>query len=187
MNIVIVSGSKRKGNSEYIADALVDCLKGLEECINVTCLKLSEIEMDFCTGCLLCDETARCCIDDEMTNLVDVIANADGMILISPARWSLISGEMKTFLDRLNPLAVSMKLAGKKCITITIGQSDESEGDSIIAASNSFRAFADNAEMIVYRQIEIFSCLIANDISSRHDEIERCKKASIDLVGYITE
>lgn len=187
MKIIIVSGSKRKGNCEFIANSLTNYLAEAHESLEVVCLKLSEIAISYCTGCLLCDETGKCCIEDEMTNLVDMIAEADGVIFISPARWSLISGEMKTFLDRLNPLAVSMKLSGKKCITITVGQSKEDEGESVVAASNSFKAFTDNAEMIICKQLEIYSCLMENDISDRIDEIERCQIASDELINCIKE
>lgn len=187
MKIIIVSGSKRKGNCEYIANSLTDYLKENHESIDVICLKLSEILINYCTGCLLCDETAKCYIEDDMTDLVDTIAEADGIIFLSPARWSLISGEMKTFLDRLNPLAVSMKLSGKKCITITVGQSDKDEGDSVVAASNSFKAFTDNAEMLICKQLEIYSCLAENDISGKMHEIERCQIACDELIDSINE
>ena len=187
MNIIIVSGSKRKGNCEYIANSLTNYLKETYKSIDVVCLKLSEIAINYCTGCLLCDETAKCYIEDDMTNLVDSIAEADGIIFLSPARWSLISGEMKTFLDRLNPLAVSMKLSGKKCITITVGQSNEDEGDSVIAASNSFKAFTDNAEMLICKQLEIYSCLVDNDIYSKTHEIERCQIACDELIESLNE
>lgn len=185
MKLVIVSGSKRKGNSEYIASVIYEYLKDLGYETNTTVVKLSEININYCTGCLACDETEKCNIEDDMTNLVDIIAEADGVVFISPVRWSLISGEMKTFLDRLNPLAVSMKLSGKKCLTIVIGQSEEKEGESVIAASASFKAFADNAEMIIYKQLEVYSCLSESSISEKPESIDECIKESELFIKWI--
>lgn len=187
MKLLIVSGSKRKGNSEFVANVLTQYLKDLNKSIIVNTVKLSELNINFCTGCLECDETKRCCIEDDITNIVDTVADSDGIVFISPVRWSLISGEMKTFLDRLNPLAMSMSMAGKKCITIVIGQSEANEGDSVIAASASFKAFADNAEMIVCKQIEIFSCLNADDICNNVSDIDKCKEACDVLIDGICE
>lgn len=185
MKVLIVSGSKRNGNSEFLSNVLYEHICGLSVPVDLSCIKLSELKLNYCTGCLECDETEKCCINDEMTDLVDLVAEVDGFVFISPVRWSLISGEMKTFLDRLNPLAVSMKLSGKKCITIVIGQSEQSEGDSVLEASKSFKAFADNAEIIICKQIEVFSCLEGKDIAQFRDSIELCKKACEELIANI--
>lgn len=185
MKLLVVSGSKRKGNSEYVADMLTQYLKSSGESITVSTVKLSELSINYCTGCLECDETARCCIDDDITDIVDVVAESDGLVFISPVRWSLISGEMKAFLDRLNPLAMSMGMSGKKCITIVIGQSEAADGDSVKAASASFKAFADNAEIVVCKQVEVFSCLNVGDICNNTCGIEECKRACDDLADSI--
>lgn len=184
MKIVMVSGSKRKGNSEFIANKIQEDLLQ-NDMIELTTIKLSEVNIEFCNGCLYCDETHHCNLDDDMTRYVDDIANADGLIFISPVRWSLMSGEMKVFLDRLNPLAVPMLLSGKKCVTIVVGQSEEEEGDSVKAASYAFKLFADNAEIELCEQVEIFSCLAIDDIKEKSIAIEKSISACRNLIDML--
>lgn len=170
MNILIVIGSMRKGNSFTVATEINNALKAhcKNNNIKVTLdiLNLAKQKMKFCTGCLECDKTGACVIRDDISKLISKIANYDAFIFISPVRWSLVSGELKTFLDRLNPYATSHKLARKKCITVVIGQSEDGkeEAISVHQASDSLRYFCENAEMELVEQVRIFGCLNAGDI-----------------------
>ena len=109
MKVMAVIGSIRRGNTMKMIQAACSVFASNE----VQVIDLAQINMNFCTGCLYCDETKKCCIDDDMSKIMDNISSADAYIFASPVRWSLLSGEMKTFFDRLNPFATLGTLSEK--------------------------------------------------------------------------
>lgn len=102
--IVVISSSLRKdGNTEALIKEFV---RGAEDAGNeVEKINLRDIRLEFCRGCLHCQKMdSECVIDDDMKGLIDVIAGADVLAFASPLYYGCISGQLKTFLDRLNPL-----------------------------------------------------------------------------------
>lgn len=172
MKILLIVGSETNSNSAYIANQIIKKFSD----IDMKILNLSNISMQFCNGCLSCDETGKCTLLDDMSSIVESVSDYDGYIFISPVRWSLLSGYMKTFFDRLNPLATTAKLAGKKSISIVIGQSkcNELGAESVNLASKSIQFFCENAEIEVVDSVEIFNCLMHGDIENSHDDLSRC-------------
>lgn len=178
MKIVAVIGSIRRGNTMKMVETACSIFKADD----IKIIDLAHIKLNFCTGCLYCDETKKCCIDDDMSNLMDDIANADGFIFASPVRWSLLSGEMKTFFDRLNPFATLGTLSEKKCIILTAGQSCEGSDDatSIDAGLKSMEFFCENAGIEVVDSVKAYGCLEENDfINSQY--VELCHLAAEKL------
>ena len=92
--IVLVSSTFRKrGNSEILADEFE---KGaLEGGNQVKRINLRDIELKFCIGCLSCLKTGKCVQKDSVNALLEYA---------TPVYYYEMSGQMKTFLDRLNPL-----------------------------------------------------------------------------------
>ena len=68
-----------------------------------------------------CDESGVCDFYDDMISNIEKVNKSDTLIFITPTRWNLLSGDIKIFMDRLNPLYVPKKLEGKKAIAIAIG------------------------------------------------------------------
>lgn len=185
MKIIAVIGSTRSGNTKYMVEKIIDgMMKGNEAC-DIQKLHLRDIKMDFCDGCLACDETGECVINDDMSKIVDDVRKADGFIFASPARWSLLSGEMKTFFDRLNPLAVKEELAGKLCVNIVVGQSEEDDKESIESAADSLKAFCDNAGIEVIDTVVACGCYGATDIISKTIYIEAGVLAGKKLIDKL--
>ena len=102
-NIVIVSSTYRSGgNSECLAEA---CAKGAKEAGNeVKILYLKEIDLKFCIGCLSCLKSGKCVLNDGINDILPVVQNADVLVFATPVYYYAMSGQLKTFLDRLNPL-----------------------------------------------------------------------------------
>lgn len=186
MKIIAVIGSTRNGNTKHMVEKIIDGMMG-EKGVSVQKLHLRDIKMNFCDGCLLCDETGKCVIEDDMINIVEDVRNADGFIFASPARWSLLSGEMKTFFDRLNPLAVREEMNGKACINFVVGQSEEDDNESIKLAANSIKAFCDNAGIEVVDTIIACGCYGRNDIVSKNQYIEAGIAAGKKLIDKLQE
>lgn len=181
MKIVAIIGSIRKGNSFSMVQNVVETF--LKAGAEVDVIHLKDISIGFCDGCLSCDETGKCHLDDEMNSVVEKVKEADGLVLASPARWGLLSGEMKVFMDRLNPLASMETLANKKAIVFTVGQTKEDEDNSISIASESITSFCDNAGIEVIDKVLSYGCLMADEVSEK--TIKRCVEAAKQLVDSL--
>ncbi len=181
MKIVAIVGSMRNGNTKYLVDKALESVN-LFKSVEVQKVHLRDLTMEYCDGCLICDETKRCVKKDDMTELVDSIAESDGFIFATPARWSLLSGEMKTFFDRLNPLAMTEELSGKKAIIIAVGQSEEDDRESIVSAADSVEAFCDNAGIEIVDKVIVCGCYNETDAKGKQNYIEQCTNATIGLL-----
>lgn len=184
MRILAVAGSMRDGNTKRMIDEAVNHIHNMKY-VNVKKVHLKDISMQYCNGCLMCDETGTCFWDDDMKHIADDVRNIDGFIFASPARWSLLSGEMKTFLDRLNPLAVNDELRGKKCVIFVVGQSEEDDSQSIQTAAKSISDFCNNAGIDVVGTVIACGCYASDDISNKNECIEKCRRMSQRLVENI--
>lgn len=101
--IAIISSTPRKnGNSEILAEEFA---RGARESGNeVKRFDVRDIDLKFCRGCLACQKTSACVIDDGMNEICDEISGADVLVFATPVYYYSVSGQLKTFLDRLNPL-----------------------------------------------------------------------------------
>lgn len=102
-NVVIISTSLRGGsNSEMLAQ---ECRRGAEDAGNkVTFLSLKGKKLGYCIGCLACQETEKCVLQDDAAEFVRLVKEADAVVFATPIYYYEMSGQMKTLLDRLNPL-----------------------------------------------------------------------------------
>lgn len=102
--ILILSTSPRKNsNSDTLAEEFA---KGAREAGH-TVEKISLIGKDiqFCRGCLACQRTMRCVIRDDADQIVqEKMLHADVLVFATPIYYYEMSGQMKTLLDRANPL-----------------------------------------------------------------------------------
>lgn len=182
MRIVAIVGSIRRGNTYAMVEAACHALKDCD----IELIHLKDLNMNMCDGCLVCDESGKCVFEDDMNKIIPHINEADGIILGTPARWSLLSGELKVFLDRLNPLAVPEALKGKKSIIFAVGQTKGENAESIKLAADSVRFFCENAGMDVIETVIAEDCLKEDDLIINHPEvIERCKQAARNLYNSI--
>lgn len=160
MNAIIVSGGSKNGSSLYISKKIKEKLFQSE------IIDLSQSSIMYCDGCLSCDETHVCHYSDDMSIIIPKLECADVIIFVSPARWNLISGDMKVFMDRLNPTAVIQSLSKKKVAAFAVGQTSEVESDSLNNVISSIEFFCKSADLEVVFSSTIGNCLTVNDTIS---------------------
>ena len=104
--VVIHSTSpRRNSNSEALAEAFA---KGAAESGNeVEMIRMREKNYHFCLGCFACQRTGKCVIKDDMAEIVPKMEQADVLVFATPIYYYEMSGQMKTLLDRANPLFVA--------------------------------------------------------------------------------
>lgn len=101
--IFIVSSTPRKnGNSDILAEEFARGAREAGHSVEKICLR--EIELKFCTGCMYCHTRGTCVIKDGVETLLPRIADSDVLVFATPVYYYEMSGQLKTFLDRMNPL-----------------------------------------------------------------------------------
>lgn len=105
-NVLIISTSfRRGGNSEQLADAFAQGAVEAGHRVEKVCLYDKTIH--FCKGCLACQKTRRCVIHDDADVIAQKMLTADVIAFATPIYYYEMSGQMKTMLDRSNPLFTS--------------------------------------------------------------------------------
>lgn len=101
--VLVLSTSPRKGgNSDTLADEFV---RGAQEAGNdVEKITLCDKTIGFCKGCLACQHTKRCVIHDDADAITQKMLTADVIAFATPIYYYGMCGQMKTMLDRANPL-----------------------------------------------------------------------------------
>lgn len=100
--IVVSSTFRKRGNSQILAD---EFSRGARESGNeVREIALRDMDLKFCIGCLNCLKTGKCVHKDGMNEVCEQVSNADILVFATPVYYYGMSGQLKTFLDRLNPL-----------------------------------------------------------------------------------
>ncbi|MCR5648038.1 MAG: flavodoxin family protein [Oscillospiraceae bacterium] len=101
--VLIVSTSLRKdSNSEALAEAFA---RGAREAGHeVELISLRGKTVGFCRGCLVCQDKGRCVIRDDADEICRRALTADALVFATPIYYYEMSGQLKTLLDRLNPL-----------------------------------------------------------------------------------
>lgn len=102
-NIFVLSSSLRpKSVSHALAEAFVESarLQGHE----VIFRALKTYPLNYCIGCGTCHKTLRCIHKDDGNTLAQELKRADIVVFASPIYFYSVSGALKTFFDRMNPL-----------------------------------------------------------------------------------
>lgn len=100
--LIITSSLRHNSNSDMLAAAFA---KGAIEVGNeVEIVTLKNKKLNFCKGCLTCQSTRKCVIEDDATTIVQKMYTADIIAFATPIYYYEMSGQLKTLLDRSNPL-----------------------------------------------------------------------------------
>lgn len=100
--LIITSSLRAHSNSDSLAEAFA---RGAGDAGNeVETVSLKHKDIRFCMGCLACQKTQRCVINDDAPAIVEKMHDADVIVFASPIYYYEMSGQLKTMLDRANPL-----------------------------------------------------------------------------------
>ena len=123
-NVVVITTSLRaKSNSDILAGRLIDGAKDAGH--NVEHISLKGKSIGFCIGCLACQKAQRCVLRDDASEIAEKVKNADILVFVTPIYYYEMSGQMKTLLDRLNPLYPSDYKFRKVYMLSTAAENEE--------------------------------------------------------------
>lgn len=102
-NVLVISTSLRaKSNSDILTERLIAGAGDAGHAVEHISLKGKTIH--FCIGCLACQKTQQCVLKDDAIEIAEKVKNADTLVFVTPIYYYEMSGQMKTLLDRMNPL-----------------------------------------------------------------------------------
>ena len=100
--LVISTSLRAKSNSDILTERLIAGAKDAGH--EVECVSLKGKTLQFCKGCLACQKTQKCVLNDDANAIAEKALAADTLVFVTPIYYYEMSGQMKTLLDRLNPL-----------------------------------------------------------------------------------
>ena len=100
--LIIVGSSRVNGRSAALAQQLFDtCLEEYPDDA-VTIASVASLTVKPCIACNACRNGA-CVLDDDMAQVLDLVAAADEVIVVAPVYFAGPSAQFKALLDRLQP------------------------------------------------------------------------------------
>lgn len=100
--LVISTSLRARSNTDILTEKLVEGARSAGHQTELISLKGKTIK--FCIGCLACQKTQKCIQKDDAVEIAEKVKNADILVFSTPIYYYEMSGQMKTLLDRLNPL-----------------------------------------------------------------------------------
>ncbi|MGN1021738.1 MAG: flavodoxin family protein [Aristaeellaceae bacterium] len=101
--VLVISASLRsRSNSEALAEAFLAGARSAGHTAEK--ITLAGKALGFCRGCLACQKTRRCVIRDDAADIIARMQQADVIAFATPIYYYEMSGQLKTLLDRANPL-----------------------------------------------------------------------------------
>jgi multimeric flavodoxin WrbA len=123
MKVIGISGSPRKGNTEWMLGKLLE--EVAQSGVETDLVLLRKLSIKGCDGCLSCEMGGRerkghCKINDDMQQIYPRLLEADAWALGTPVYFELLSGLLKNFMDRTCPIWT--KLEGKPVVGIAVAE-----------------------------------------------------------------
>ncbi len=120
MNILILSGSPRKGgNTDLLVEAFA---KGASQKHHVEVVSVHDYKVNPCMGCNACfmSKDNICVQKDDMTIIYEKMAYADMLVIASPVYFYGLSAQLKAVIDRShNPIRDTFPI--KKMALLLVG------------------------------------------------------------------
>lgn len=171
-NVVVISSSLRIGsNSEIFAKEFI---KGAERNNNVELINLKDYDINYCKGCLACQSTGKCVIEDDVKEIIEKVKNADVVVFATPIYYYSISGQLKTLLDRLNPLYISNYKFREIYLITTCADTDENAIDgSKVAIEGWVQCFPKSKLVKTFCGI---GCNLGKDALEQQEQLVKVRK-----------
>ena len=116
-SVIAVNGSPRKGwNTHTLLQKALD--GAAEKGAQTEMVNLYDLDFKGCIGCLGCKvkggSVGRCVVRDAITPVLDVIDKCDAVIFGSPIYIGEVTGELRSFLERLTFQYISYDTMGER-------------------------------------------------------------------------
>lgn len=176
--VLIISSSLRAGsNSELLAR---ECEKGAKAAGHeVEFISLKGREIKFCIGCLSCQRTGGCVLRDDVPGIMARVKAAEVIVFATPIYYYEMSGQLKTLLDRLNPLYSADYAFREIYMIATAAEDEESAFDK---AYSGLQGWVDCFEKAELKGIVAGGGIDAAHAAVSHDDvIQKAYRLGLEL------
>lgn len=113
--VLVISASLRPGsNSHALAEQFAEGARQAGHEVELVSLRDKEIR--FCRGSTSCQKTGSCVIRDDVAPLLEKLRAAQVVAFATPIYYYELCGQLKTFLDRTEPLYGRERTPSGRCI-----------------------------------------------------------------------
>ena len=126
MNILIINGSPReKGLIAQMLEIMREEALSRGDKLQTVCT--NDLNIKPCIGCMACRTKGQCVMaEDDSQRVLQMIQQADAIIMGAPCYWGNIPGQMKLLFDRIvygmmrdTPRFPEPLMKGRKCILLS--------------------------------------------------------------------
>lgn len=104
--IIIESSARKNGNSNTLCEQFAAGARDSGNVVEV--IDVNKLNIHFCTGCNAHVKTGKCVFKDDMESVIQKMIDADVYVFATPVYFYSMSGQLKTFIDRLVPRYLEM-------------------------------------------------------------------------------
>ena len=145
-NVLVITTSLRaNSNSDILAECIVSGAKDAGHAVE--CISLKGKKINYCIGCFACHETLTCAQKDDAVWIAEKVKDADTLVFVSPIYYYEMSGQMKTMLDRMNPLYSSDYKFRKVYMLTTAEDDDPQTPDRAVSGLQGWISCFERAEL----------------------------------------
>lgn len=107
MKIYAINGGPRKKyNTAMLLQAALDGAAACGEAVETEMIHLYDLAYNGCVSCFACKKIGgksygHCAVKDDLTPVLEKLAQADGIIFGSPIYFANITGKLRSFFERL--------------------------------------------------------------------------------------
>lgn len=129
--LVISTSMRKKSNSDILAKEFAKGAKSAGH--DVEYVSLAGKEINYCVGCFACSKTEKCFMDDGASEIVAKMRHADVIAFATPIYSNQVCGQLKTLMDRTNPIFL-VDYAFREIYLLTTAEvNDEKVPDGAVA------------------------------------------------------
>ena len=174
--VLIISTSLRtQSNSDILAR---ECQEGaIDAGHEVEYVSLKGKDIKYCIGCLTCMKSGCCVLKDDVAEIMEKVKEAEVIVYATPIYYYEMCGQMKTLLDRLNPLYSSDYAFRDIYMIATAAENEESAFEK---AYNGLQGWVDCFEKAELKGIvagagigDANDALNHNDVMKNADDLGR--------------
>lgn len=116
MNIAVVNGSPRKGNTYAALEAFAE---GASDKHQIDWMWPDRLNISGCKGCGACQCYKGCVAQDDSNDAVNKLVDADMIVFATPVYWWGMTAQLKTLIDKCYCRGAQLK--GKTVGVVVVG------------------------------------------------------------------
>lgn len=107
MEVIAINGSPRKNaNTATLCKKFLEGAASAGETVNTTLVNLYDLDYKGCISCFGCkrikgDTYGKCIVKDDLHELLQKVSTADAVAFASPIYFGEVTGQLRSFLERL--------------------------------------------------------------------------------------